>query len=223
MSTPDGWDRFTHELRRHIREVVSESQLILQRDGDALHESARSSLARIAAAGASCDALIRAMNEFQGADPKLDTVAPLDRLLRWMQAELRPQIAPTSLAVHFEGDCSTPVPVTVTRVVEELIRNAAKFGASDIQLRAAAAPDISFEVRDDGLGFPMEYRSQIFEPFRRLHAPDDFPGHGLGLAIAARLARMLGGSLDVTQSAPGEGSIFTFHIPGGVTGDGDAR
>lgn len=216
MSATSDWDLFTHELRRHIREIVSESQMVLQRDGDTLTNATRTSLERIASAGASCDDLIRAMYEFQSADAKPDLQAPLDRLLRMLHAELEPAIRPATLRLHLEGDTGVAVPVSINRVAEELIRNAAKFGATDIVLHAAAGPEVQIEVRDNGPGVPADYHAQIFEPFRRLHPPGEFAGHGLGLAVARRLVHKLGGSLMLAASQPGQGSTFVLTVPNRV-------
>jgi CheY-like chemotaxis protein len=71
-------------------------------------------------------------------------------------------------------------------------------------------------VWDSGRGIPEEKQKEIFEEFRRLDDYDDGQerGLGLGLAIADRIARMLGHPLSV-RSWPGRGSVFSISVPVG--------
>ncbi|HEY1607437.1 MAG TPA: HAMP domain-containing sensor histidine kinase [Allosphingosinicella sp.] len=66
-------------------------------------------------------------------------------------------------------------------------------------------------VADQGKGIAPEDQARIFEKFERLD-PSDGAGTGLGLYIARRLARAMGGDLAV-DSAPGQGARFTFTLP----------
>ena len=67
-------------------------------------------------------------------------------------------------------------------------------------------------VRDRGRGFDMRYSSKLFEPFQRLHSPEEGAGSGIGLAIARRVAERHGGSIRA-ESAPGAGSTFHVSLP----------
>jgi Na+/proline symporter/CheY-like chemotaxis protein len=73
---------------------------------------------------------------------------------------------------------------------------------------------LSIEVWDSGRGIPEEKQKEIFEEFRRLDDYDDGQerGLGLGLAIADRIARILGHPLSV-RSWPGRGSVFAISVP----------
>src|ERR1700730_11027449 len=75
---------------------------------------------------------------------------------------------------------------------------------------------LCIEVWDSGRGIPEEKQKEIFEEFRRLDDYDDGQerGLGLGLAIADRIARMLGPRLSV-RSWPGRGSVFAISVPVG--------
>ena len=65
-------------------------------------------------------------------------------------------------------------------------------------------------VADQGRGIAPEDQARIFDKFERLD-PSDGAGTGLGLYIARRLARAMGGDLAV-DSAPGQGARFTFTL-----------
>lgn len=102
-------------------------------------------------------------------------------------------------------------------VLEQLIGNAWKFTEprgdealvevfpTELEGRPACA------VRDNGGGFEMEYADKLFSPFQRLHAQDEFPGRGIGLAIAKRIITRHGGKIEA-QAELGKGATFTFSV-----------
>jgi PAS domain S-box-containing protein len=63
-----------------------------------------------------------------------------------------------------------------------------------------------------GHGIDRQYDDRIFQVFQRLHAPNEYPGTGVGLAICRAIADRHGGRIWV-ESAPGEGSVFRFTLP----------
>ena len=77
-------------------------------------------------------------------------------------------------------------------------------------------PEITFWVRDDGLGLTAEQQARLFAPFERLHQVR-VEGHGLGLSIVRRIIEKLGGRAGV-DSEPGAGSLFFFTLPADTVG-----
>jgi signal transduction histidine kinase len=99
-------------------------------------------------------------------------------------------------------------------VVQNLLSNAVKFTkAGYVQLSAEmlGADRVAIRVRDTGPGIPPEHHEAIFDIFHQLR-PHDGKGVGLGLALARRFARLMGGDVTV-ESAVGEGSTFTVVLP----------
>jgi two-component system sensor histidine kinase/response regulator len=100
------------------------------------------------------------------------------------------------------------------QIVENLISNAIKYGksAKGVVVEAHAAEgSVSISVRDEGVGIPREQLANIFNRFQRVPGHGG-RGHGLGLYIAAALARLHGGQLTV-ESELGKGSVFTLTLP----------
>jgi signal transduction histidine kinase len=106
----------------------------------------------------------------------------------------------------------------ISRVLDNLVGNAFKYTAngSQIELKASvAASVIEVTVSDDGEGIPVEYHQRIFDKFIQVHNDNDpslRKGTGLGLAFCRLAVEAHGGHIWV-DSAPGQGSAFTFTLP----------
>ncbi|HEX2188924.1 MAG TPA: PAS domain-containing protein [Longimicrobiaceae bacterium] len=105
-------------------------------------------------------------------------------------------------------------PRRVRQILLNLLSNAIKFGEGHpIEVRCARAPlgGVVLEVVDRGRGIAAADVDRIFDEFVQLPGGST-GGTGLGLAISQRLARLLGGSLEV-DSEPGAGSTFRLRLP----------
>ena len=77
-------------------------------------------------------------------------------------------------------------------------------GASLACIRAAqTGPRISIEITDNGPGVPPDQKARVFQRFARLDASRQLPGHGLGLSLAAAIATLHGGRIDLHENHPG--------------------
>jgi light-regulated signal transduction histidine kinase (bacteriophytochrome) len=66
-----------------------------------------------------------------------------------------------------------------------------------------------FWVRDNGVGFDMNFAGRLFEPFNRLHADKEYDGTGIGLVTVKRIVTRHGGRV-WPEANPGEGACFYF-------------
>jgi signal transduction histidine kinase len=115
---------------------------------------------------------------------------------------------------------SWPVALGYSPWVEEVwvnyLSNAMKYGGQPphVELGATEQADgmVRFWVRDNGPGLTPEAQARLFTPFTQL-AQVRAMGHGLGLSIVRRIVEKLGGQVGV-ESQVGQGSVFTFTLPG---------
>ncbi|MEO5371449.1 MAG: response regulator [Magnetococcus sp. DMHC-1] len=149
--------------------------------------------------------------------------------------EIRRQFAPLarekSLGWHVTTDPSLPSALRLDqtklrRIVKNLLVNAFKFTTqgeisvvfgwqpADHQT-TGATHTLAIRVADTGVGISRQDQAIVFEAFRQIHHADGSKqsGVGLGLAIAQKLARLMGGSITL-ESEPGQGSVFTLLVPG---------
>ena len=108
-------------------------------------------------------------------------------------------------------------PGALGQSIQNLIHNAIKYGgeARWLAVRASkAADEVRIAVVDKGMGIDEVDQAHIFEPFYRGSRATgaQIQGSGLGLSLAKDAAEASGGRVTV-ESAPGQGSTFTLHLP----------
>ena len=110
-------------------------------------------------------------------------------------------------------------PIRLRQIVVNLVGNAIKFtdrGGVDIDVGLIEVREedakLRFEVRDTGIGIPLQVQKQIFSAFDQADSSTtrQYGGTGLGLTISAQLVELMGGKLDV-KSEPDKGSTFFFE------------
>lgn len=107
-------------------------------------------------------------------------------------------------------------PRLINIVLTNILDNAWKFTSRQanacIELGTEVIENqVVYYIRDNGVGFKMQYAKRLFGAFQRLHSKDDFEGNGIGLATAHRIVRRHGGHI-WAKSEPEQGATFYFTL-----------
>jgi two-component system, sensor histidine kinase len=109
----------------------------------------------------------------------------------------------------------------LSELIHRLVANAVistPHGRVLVAMRRRGAA-VRLEVRDNGMGLEPRQQERLFDDFTRLPG---HPGYGLGLAVARRIAELLGGRIGV-RSSPGRGSLFWVELEGAAVGPAARR
>lgn len=209
-----------HDLRAPLRAIQGFAAMLEAGAGAQLDETGRDQLARIRAAATRMASLIDALQALSRASHDTLEITDVDAslLADWALVEL----CDAEPARRVESDVQPGIAVRaderqLKQVFDHLLHNAWKFssGRDAVHVSVDAQPAgemVRIRVQDHGTGFDPQHAERVFEPFQRLHGPDQGGGHGLGLAIARRIVERMRGRI-TADSTPGEGSVFHVELP----------
>lgn len=209
----------SHDLRSPLRGIDGWSLALLEEYNHLLDEKGRIYLDRVRheaqRMGFLIDDLLNLSRvtraEMQHVNVNLTTLAQtiVKRLTEGRQQQQFEIIVEPDL--YISGD-----PALLEIALTNLLDNALKFaGPRPVARVEFGETDIdgnqTFFIRDNGVGFDMEYSQKLFGAFQRLHKQSDFPGTGIGLATVQRIISRHGGHI-WAESKPGEGATFYFTV-----------
>jgi PAS domain S-box-containing protein len=208
----------SHDLKEPLRMVVSYVQLLNKHYGDRIDGKGRDYL-RYAAEGAErMKEMIDDLLEYSrvGSGNELFSQVDMMKVAQKVKDDLRISIGETGASVTWgELPTITAVESQMIKLLENLVGNSIKYhdvAAPQIEV-SARMTGISwlFSVRDNGIGIDPRHADRLFKMFHRLHTRDEYPGTGLGLALARRIVERHGGSIWY-ESEVGKGTTFFFTI-----------
>ena len=221
----------SHDLKEPLRHIEAFAGLLADSIRTMGDERLGSMISGIEASSRRLRNLINDLAEFSRLGRQAQPLEParLEEIVQEAKLDLRQRIEEAAA----ELTCAALPTVQCDRnqmrqVLQNLLANALKYRhpGRPCRIRIFAEPEepedrrgdpgavaqVRVCVSDNGIGFDPKYSEQVFEPFQRLHGPDEFEGSGIGLAICRKISQRHGGKVGV-DTAPGIGSTFWFSLP----------
>lgn len=208
-----------HDLKEPVRTMGTFSKLLNDEYAIGLDSQAQQFLSYIHGASVKAMDRIDDVLKFSGVIREMLEPVSVDLgdIVESVLQDLKLAIDESGAEVHV-----SPLPVIdgkpeyLSLLFQNLIANAIKY-------RSAEKPKISIDatrdgdywkisIKDNGIGFEMEYAEKIFVMFQRLHQDDEYPGTGLGLSMCKKIVALHGGRIWCT-SQKGKGATFFFTLP----------
>ena len=211
----------SHDLKAPLRGIDGYSRLLQEEYASRLDEEGQLFIRNIRQGAGQMSALIDDLLAYSRMERRALRDDPLDlaQLVEKVVAERAGDIAAQGATVRVDVP---PVAVRadldgLAQVLRNLLDNALKFvrpGApAVIGIEGQAGPvSATLWVRDNGIGFDPKFHDRIFDIFQRLQRAEDYPGTGIGLAIARKAMQRMDGRI-WAESAPDHGAIFYLEIP----------
>jgi PAS domain S-box-containing protein len=209
----------SHDLRAPLRALDGFSRILLDDFHDSLPEEGVGYLNRIREAAQYMAQLIDDMlrlSRITRAEMRKDPVNLAEIASRIVDS-LKTHEPERAVNVNIQDNLLAQGDEGLLRMaIENLLNNAWKFSAktnpAEIEMgKTLIDGKETFFIRDNGVGFDMNYADKLFAVFQRLHSPREFPGTGVGLAIVQRVIHRHGGRI-WAESEPGKGATFYFTL-----------
>ncbi|MFD8807414.1 sensor histidine kinase [Streptomyces sp. NPDC059597] len=210
----------SHELRTPLTRIIVEldwwrARLRTAEETRAAHDAMADAARSMRAI---CDTLLRDARE-SALDPATvpgttDVVPVLERLLRRLDP---PQGVGTDLRAGVPVLHAGVAAALLERAVSPLLANAVRYARTGVTVTVSAdqvSRVVRIDVADDGPGVPQAFLGELFQPGQRAEPDDGHDGAGLGLPLARRLARGVGGEVTYAPGHPA-GAVFTVTLPAG--------
>ena len=209
----------SHDLRSPLRSIDGFSRILMDDYADALPDDGQRYLSLVREATQQMGRLIDDLLDFSRLGRKAlnkREVAP-GEIVSSVLETLSPELENRKLELSI-GDlpsCQADRAL-LKQVYVNLISNALKFtGKEEVtRIKISSQQDKGqtvYFVRDNGVGFDMQYADKLFGVFQRLHRAEDFGGSGVGLAIVQRIIHRHGGRIWV-ESEENKGTTFYFTV-----------
>jgi PAS domain S-box-containing protein len=212
----------SHDLRAPLRAIDGFSRALLEDYGERLDDEGNRLLNVIRTSTQKMGQLIDDLLAFSqaGRQPVEPSDIDMEELVKTTFEDLASMVSPRrpTLILHsLPRACGDPS--MIRQVWVNLLSNAIKFTRSRetplIEVRGWVEDNrIIYCVKDNGVGFNMQYAGKLFGVFQRLHGVDEFEGTGVGLAIVQCIIRRHGGQVWAQGEVDGGAHLY-FALPSG--------
>ncbi len=211
----------SHDLRAPLRHIDGYAARLTKLTGDTLDEKSRRCVKVISDAAKEMGQLIDSLLQFSrtGRVEMLESEVDLTRVAQ--EAATAVQAASPGRNIVWRQSPLPRVkgdPALLKQVFANLLSNAVKYSRPrdpaiiEVGTTNGSPGETVFFVRDNGVGFEMDYSDKLFGVFQRLHRTEEFEGTGIGLANVRRIIERHGGRT-WAEGEVDKGATFYFTLP----------
>lgn len=209
----------SHDLRAPLRSMSGFSEILRESTGNGLDEKSRHYLQRIHESSQRMSSLIEDLLSLSRISRAEFTPRPVDlsQIAADAAGAVKERYPDRVVAIEIAPEMPAHGDTRLLRIAfENLLDNAWKYTAHANPARVVVGcqqeeADTVYFVRDNGVGFDMQYAGKLFAPFQRLHPESQFPGTGIGLVTVQRIVARHGGRIWVEAQA-NAGATFYFTL-----------
>jgi signal transduction histidine kinase len=207
----------SHDLRAPLRAISGFSQALLEDYPDKLDDTGKHYLNRLKAASNHMAHLIEDMmllSQVNQAELEFNELN-LSHMAQYVVKNTAETSETQDLEVEIKNNIRGCGDERLLQILlDNLINNAVKYSSKVAHPKIEIGFDkakLAYYIKDNGVGFDMQFSDRIFIPFQRLHSAEEFEGTGIGLATAARIVARHGGKI-WANSEEGKGTTFYFTL-----------
>jgi len=210
----------SHDLRAPLRAITGFSSMLLEDHADKLDDEGKRLLNVVKDSTLNMNALIDDLLTLSriGRKEIEHSKIDMDKLAETVFDEIKATVPEREIQSVIK-----PLPPVygdqglLHQVFSNLLFNAIKFTRSRENAIVEAGgyiegPENVYYVKDNGVGFDMQYKDRLFSAFQRLHSGEEFEGTGIGLAIVQRIINRHGGRI-WAEGKENKGATFYFTLP----------
>lgn len=210
----------SHDLQEPLRVITNYTQLLERRYRGQLDDNADDFIEFITDAASRMQVLINDLLVFSRVHTRGQEMRETDcnYVVKKAMDNLKLAIEENEATIVIETE---PLPAVLgdstqlTQLFQNIIGNAIKFRSEVkpiIRISTEEGQEYwTFKIKDNGIGFEMQYAARIFVIFQRLHPKETYAGSGIGLAVCKKIVERHGGDIAV-ESDPGEGTTIVFTL-----------
>jgi PAS domain S-box-containing protein len=211
----------SHDLKAPLRGIDGYSRLLLEDYRERLDQAGILLVNNVRNGVAQMSQLIEDLLAYSRMERRslLGQTLDLSQVVARVLGEMRAEIQQHGMVVDMslQGLTVRADSEGLAVVLRNLVDNAVKFSRDShpptLSITGVAnEKSTTLIVRDNGIGFDMQFHNRIFEIFQRLQRAEEYPGTGVGLAIVHKAVQRMGGDIRA-ESVPGQGATFYLELP----------
>lgn len=210
----------SHDLRAPLRHIAGYAELLKDMEQGNLSERGQRFLGTIGESAKFAGTLVDNLLSFSqmGRSAMRQSEVNLTAMVESIQREMKPDYEGRTIEwVVRDLPIIIADPAFLHLAMRNLLANAIKYTRNEtvavIEIDAVVKSDsVVVSVRDNGVGFDMQYADKLFGVFQRLHRMEEFEGTGIGLANVRRIIERQGGTVHA-HGVLNQGATFSFTLP----------